>query len=178
MKPVLRLALRRFVIEKPVLAKNTGSDVWPILVALLLLSSISYFGCGVKSPPVPPTMPPVLPVANLAYQVADQTISLTWRLSKPLAPKQAKNATFGLYRFRTILAEAPCDGCPLVFEKVASVAYADSDANRFSVDIPIENGYRYVFKVRIETDSGVGPDSNPVRLDHLTERPSGASETP
>ena len=150
----------------------------PILVGFFLLLGVVCFGCGVKGPPLPPGLPPVPAVADLAYRVADQTITLTWHLPGPLAAKQAKNATFGLYRSQTALAESPCDGCPLAFEKAASVAYVDSETNRFSIDMPIETGYRYVFKVRLETDRGAGPDSNPVRFDHLPNRPSKASETP
>jgi hypothetical protein len=117
-------------------------------------------------------------VADLAYQVADQTITLTWHLTGPLAAKQAKNAAFGIYRSRTALADPACDGCPLVFEKAATVAYTDSDTNRFSVNTPLAVGYRYVFKVRLETDRGAGPDSNLVRFDQLMDTPSKASETP
>ena len=146
--------------------RNTADSAnGPILVGLLLLFSATYFGCGVKGPPVPPGQPPV-PAVELSYQVDDQTVRLTWRLPGPLSAKQAKNATFGLYRSRTALAEPPCDGCPLVFEKAASVAYVDPDTNRFFIDMPVETGYRYVFKVRLETDSGPGPDSTPVRFDH------------
>jgi len=159
-----------------------GRGVWsakrPILAGLFLLLSVSYFGCGVKGPPVPPRQPPVTAVADLAYAVSDQIVALTWHLPGPLSAKQAKNAAFGLYRSRTALAEPDCDGCPLVFEKVATVPYVHTESNRFSIDAPLETGYRYVFKVRLETDGGDGPDSNSVKIDHLPDMPSGVSETP
>ena len=159
-----------------------GRGVWsakgPILAGLFLLLSVSYFGCGVKGPPVPPRQPPVLAVADLAYAVSDQIVALTWHLPGPLSAKQAKNAAFGLYRSRTALAEPDCDGCPLVFEKVTTVPYVHTESNRFSIDAPLEAGYRYVFKVRLETDGGDGPDSNSVQIDHLLDMPSGVSETP
>ena len=149
-----------------------------VLAGLFLLLSVSYFGCGVKGPPLPSRQPPVPAVADLAYAVTDQTVTLTWRLPGALSAKLAKNAVFGVYRSRTALAEPDCDGCPLVFEKVATVPYVHADANRFSIDAPLEPGYRYVFKVRLETGGGGGPDSNLVQVDHLTDRPSGVSETP
>lgn len=149
-----------------------------VLSGLFLLLSVGYFGCGVKGPPRPPGEPPVPAAADLAYQVTDQTITLNWRLPAPLSAKQSKNAVFGLYRSRTALADPACDGCPLVFEKAATVAYVDSDTNRFSIDISLETGYRYVYKVRLETDRGAGPDSNSVRFDHLPDTSSNASETP
>lgn len=149
-----------------------------VLSGFFFLLSVNYFGCGVKGPPVPPRQPPVPAVADLAYAVADHTIALTWRLPGPLSTKQANQAAFGLYRSRTALAESGCDGCPLVFEKVATVPYVHTESNRFSFDAPLEPGYRYVFKVRLETDGGTGPDSNPVQVDHLPDMPSGVSETP
>ena len=145
------------------------------LTGISLLLCFSYFGCGVKGPPVPPRHAPVPAVAELAYQVADQTVTLTWRLPGPLSRKQAKRATFGLYRSRTALTEPACDGCPLVFEKVATVPYVHTDTNRYSSEAPLDPGYRYVFKVRLETDGGVGPDSNPVQFDYLPDVPSGGS---
>jgi hypothetical protein len=41
-----------------------------------------------------------------------------------------------------------------------------ADANRYSSDVPLDPGYRYVFKVRLETDGGAGPDSNSVQFDY------------
>jgi hypothetical protein len=149
-----------------------------VLAGLFLLLSVGYSGCGVKGPPLPPKQPPVPAVVDLAYVLADHTIALSWRLPGPLSAKQANQAAFGLYRSRTPLADSDCDGCPLVFEKVATVPYVHTESNRFSIDAPLEPGYRYVFKVRLETDGGAGPDSNRVQVDHLTDRPSGVSETP
>ena len=147
-----------------------------VLSGLFLLLGVICFGCGVKGPPVPRRQPPVPAVTDLAYVVADQTIVLTWRLPGPLSAKQANQAAFGLYRSRAALAESGCDGCPLVFEKVAAIPYVHAESNRFSIDVPLEPGYRHVFKVRLETDGGAGPDSNRVQVDHLPDIPVGVSE--
>jgi hypothetical protein len=53
-----------------------------------------------------------------------------------------------------------------VFEKVATAATVDSGDSRFSIDILLNPGYRYVFKVRLEMDNGAGPDSNAVQFDY------------
>jgi hypothetical protein len=156
---------------------RTVCAIGPIWIGLFLLLGFSYFGCGVKGPPVPPRQPPVPAVADLAYQMGDQTITLTWRLPERLSAKQAAQASFGLYRSRTALAGSDCDGCPQVFEKVVTVPYVHTETNRFFIDVPLEPGYRYVFKVRLHAAGGAGPDSNPVRVD-LPDMPSRASETP
>ncbi len=147
------------------------------LFGLFLLLSVSYFGCGVKGPPVPSRQPPVPMVTDLAYALADQAVMLTWRLPGTLFAEQAKNATFGVYRSRTAIGGSDCDGCPQVFEKVAAVPYFHTESNRFSIDVPLEPGYRHVFKVRLETDGGAGPDSSPVQVDQLPVMPFGGSET-
>ena len=150
----------------------------PILAGIFLLLGMGYLGCGIKGPPVPPRQLPVPVVADLAYQVSDQTVRLTWRLPGPLAHKQATHAAFGVYRYRTALAEPACDGCPQVFENVATVPYVPTDTHRYATDAPLDPGYRYVFKVRLETDGQAGPDSNRVQFDHLPDVPSGDRKTP
>ena len=142
-----------------------------ILTGLSLLLCFSYFGCGIKGPPVPPRRLPVPAIQNLAYQVADGSATLTWSLPGPLSGRQAEQAAFGLYRSRTALEKPACDGCPQVFEKVATVSYVHTDANRYSIDVPLEPGYRYVFKVRLETGGSSGPDSNSILFDHLSNVP-------
>jgi hypothetical protein len=166
------------VVERSAAGTTVCGAKVPVVVGLALLLGLSCFGCGVKGPPVPRRQSSVPVVTDLAYEVADQTIVLTWRLLAPPSAKQANRATFGLYRSRTGMVEATCDGCPLVFEKVAAVPYVYSKDNRFSIDLPLESDYRYVFKVRLETDSGVGPDSNLVQVDPFGDTPSEALETP
>jgi hypothetical protein len=145
-----------------------------VLSGIFLLLSGIYFGCGIKGPPVPLRQPQVPAVTNLVYQVTDQSVTLTWSLPGPLSGKQANQATFGLYRSRTALAEPACDDCPLIFEKVATVPYVHTDTNRYSTDVPLDPGYRYGFNVRLETNGGAGTDSNPVQFDV----PSGGLKTP
>ncbi|MBC2742753.1 MAG: hypothetical protein HGJ93_06850 [Desulfosarcina sp.] len=164
--------------ERPMVRGAVFSVIMLILAGIFFLFGFSYFGCGIKGPPVPPRQPPVPAVVDLAYQVADQSVTLTWYLPGPLFGKQATHSTFGLYRSRTALAEPVCDGCPLVFEKVVTVPYVHTDTNRFSTDASLDPGYRYVFKVRLETDGRTGPDSNPVQFDHMPDVPFEQSETP
>lgn len=149
-----------------------------LLVGCFYVLGFIWFGCGIKGPPMPPQRPPIPAAADLNYRTVGQSVVLTWGLPVSLNRKQAARSTFGIYRSRTSLAAPACDGCPLIFEKVASVSYVTPDANRFSTAIPLDPGYRYVFKVRLETGSGAGPDSNPAQFDYLPELPSKGAETP
>jgi hypothetical protein len=143
---------------------------------LLLVWGIS--GCGVKGPPVPPRQPPLPAVTDLSYRLTQQTVALTWRLSAPPTGSWDRDWVFGIYRSRSSLDQPPCDGCPLVFAKVATLPYTDTDNLRFSTDVPLVPGYRYVFKVRLETTHRAGPDSNTVTFDDPSVESMQPSETP
>jgi len=121
--------------------------------------------CGIKGPPVPPQSSPVPKVAELVHRMDASAVFLEWALTERLSGKQARKATFGIYRFRQKLSEPVCETCPLVFEKVGTVPYRDTDGSRFSTFVDLEGGYRYGFKVRLEIDARVGADSNLVRFD-------------
>lgn len=138
----------------------------PIAVGACLVFHCIFWGCGIKAPPVPPRQPPIPTVMELTYQMSDPNVTLTWRLPGPLSRRQANQSTFGIYRSRSGIDEPVCEGCPLVFEKVATAATVDSEDSRFSIDIPLKPGYRYVFKVRLEMDNRAGPDSNAVQFDY------------
>jgi hypothetical protein len=58
------------------------------------------------------------------------------------------------------------------------VPYTDTENLRFSADIPLDPGYRYIFKVRLENKRYAGPDSNTVQFDDLPLEPTQPSEIP
>jgi Fibronectin type III domain len=156
--------------------RRTGVAVKMIILAgLCWLIGVSWIGCGVKGPPVPPQKTLSLTPPRLSYQVTDQSVSLTWSLPEPLSGRQAKQARFIVYRSRTGFSQKPCDGCPLVFEKRATIPYVHAEADSYSTTAPLDPGYRYVFKVRVETGNGMGSDSNPVQFDHVPDVSSGGS---
>jgi hypothetical protein len=176
MRPARKLTVKPCQADKAMAARTACTANGAISAVLFLLLSLGCFRCGIKGPPVPPRQPQAPTVADLAYRVSDHAVTLTWRLPEPLSVGRATPATFGLYRSRTALADPACDGCPLVFEKVAAVAYVHTDGHRYSIDVPVRSGYHYVFKVRLETDGKAGPDSNLVQFDHLPDAPSGGVE--
>lgn len=137
-----------------------------VLSGIFLLFGFTCCGCGIKGPPVPPQLPAVPTVLDLTYQVDDQTVRLSWSLTGPLAIKQAKQATFGIYRSRSALAEPACEGCPLLFEKVATVPYVHTNTHRYTTSVALDPGYRYGFKVRLETNGVAGSDSNLIQFDY------------
>lgn len=121
-----------------------------LLLILLLLLSI---GCGVKAPPVPPdTRLPM--IATLTHTLENATVVLAWTLAKGSPIPQ----TYTIYRSRVSLGDKPCEGCPLVFERLRTIP-ADGQANGEAI-IAVEQGYRYGFKMTATDANGLeGPDS-------------------
>jgi hypothetical protein len=148
------------------------------LFGSLMLFAPGVLGCGVKGPPVPPQAPPVAAVGALGYVREGLSAVLNWRLPQRLPRRQARGAVFGVYQSSTDLSEPVCDDCPLVFEKVADVPYVDRDDSRYSARIALDPGYRYRFKVRLETNGQAGADSDTVQFDVAADDPAAGTETP
>lgn len=151
---------------------------WAALTGSFMLLTLSLVGCGIKGPPVPPKAPPVPVVADLSYQVEGGLVVLTWRLPEQLSRRQAEGSAFAIYQSRTELAEAACEGCPLVFEKVATLPYVHAEDSRFSITLALDPGYRYAFKVRLENNAQAGPDADPIRFDFPSDGSFAPTETP
>lgn len=151
---------------------------WTALAGWLVWVTLSLVGCGIKGPPVPPKAPPVPAVADLSYQVDGGMVVLAWHLPEHLSRRQAQGSAFAIYQSRTDLAEAACEGCPLVFEKVATLPYVHVEDSRFSISLALDPGYRYAFKVRLETNAQAGPDADPIRFDFSSDGSFAPTETP
>ena len=159
--------------------RNTGYlKKWVMLAGCCMLLALGCIGCGIKGPPVPPEAPPIPAVTDLSYQVDDGSVVLAWGLPERLSRKRAKGAVFDIYQSRSNLSEAACEDCPLVFEKVDTLPYVDTDTNRFSIAVDLDPGYRYVFKVRLVTSGQAGLEAEPVGFDFPSDGFSGGTKTP
>ena len=143
-----------------------------------MLLSASLVGCGVKGPPVAPAAPPIPSVADLSYRLDGGTVILDWRLPARLSREQARVSVFGVYQSQSQLAEETCEGCPLVFEKVAAVPYVETNSNRFSTPVNLEPGFRYVFKVQLEINGQAGKGAERIALLYPPDRSGSETETP
>jgi hypothetical protein len=141
-------AVKRFV---------TNPTAFLVLVALLVAALV---GCGIKGPPVPPRTPPIPAVENLSYQLEGQTITLNWQLAEPLSNESAKRSNFEVYQSTTAADQPVCESCPVIFEKLITLAYIHSEEKSYATDVFFDPGYRYTFKVRLVTNGRAGPDSN------------------
>ena len=137
--------------------KNPTTLLAGFLTGMLLLASA---GCGIKAPPVAPdAKPPV--IATFTHTLENGALILSWTLTTGSSPPQS--CTF--YRSRVSLADKPCEGCPLVFERLMSVP-ADGRDNGVET-IAVEKGYRYGFKMTATDTNGLeGPDSRTVSFSY------------
>ena len=105
-------------------------------------------------------------------------MQLQWKMASDLSNKQARQATFTIYRSRHDLSEGACKDCPLVFEKVSTQPFVQTEDGRFfSVEI-LDPGYGYAFKVRLKIPGQAVADSNTVRFEYPSAGQSSDKETP
>ena len=135
-----------------------------LLVAVFLIAGV-LIGCGVKGPPLPAHQPPLPAVVDLTYRLETDTVLLDWRLDGALSTGRARRAAFVVQRSRTGLDEPACDTCPLIFDTVTTVPYADGPDGHFSIDLRVARGYRYAFKVFLKIGAAVGKSAQPVAFD-------------
>lgn len=100
--------------------------------------------CGVKAPPVAPAVEKPGIVQGLEHRVTGSELTLNWK------PALEYIDRYVIYRYMESMSQEPCEGCPVIFERVAdipgsSVTYGES----------LEVGYRYVYKVLARTASGL-----------------------
>lgn len=146
---------------------------------MLLMALVLAGGCGVKGPPTPLWPPAPLPmVSDLAYQMTDRQLTLTWRLLSPLEDKAARQAYFIIRRSQTALDQPPCEHCPRVFRTVERIPYVETTDAAYSLTLTLEAGYRYAFTVHLQSDKDVGPDCDPVQFDTPSDRLTLPAEEP
>jgi len=129
------------------------------LLVMALLAAVLTAGCGKKGPPrLPETTAPDA-VTDLAAVREGEVIVLKWT--------GFAAAGYHVYRSAEPQSEAPCDGCPVLFERVAKVPLAGegSPPQRLTYREPSLPNTRYRFKVvPFDAQGQLGADSNVVGL--------------
>jgi len=138
------------VYSSPPLLRHVLLGLCTILLAVGLAA-----GCGKKGPPKLPNIEAPAGVTNLAAVQEGETIVLTW--SGPAA------TGYQVYRSAEPEAEGNCEGCPVLFQRVAKLpptGGGESQQNMVYRE-PSLPGTRYHFKVvPYDAQGQLGPDSN------------------
>lgn len=122
---------------------------------LCIATLFVLFGCGRKTPVVPPNAVIPEPIADLQYRVDDTGVTLSWRYpARSIDGKSIKNIRSFLLHKASIPQADYCDGCPVVYNDVVVIdARGSKSKGRLTYnDTDLKAGYHYVYMVR--SDSG------------------------
>jgi predicted small lipoprotein YifL len=138
-----------------------GLPAMTALAVLSILVTVSMiWGCGKKGPPVPPTGSRTPSVKDLAYEISQNTLKLSWTIPQPDETAQLPVTGFLIYRSQQPDLEAACPNCPILYKNIGDVP-AKGPGSGQSGKIPItftqtiESGYRYIYKVHGYSTDGI-----------------------
>ncbi|MGE0083296.1 MAG: hypothetical protein AB7S75_02635 [Desulfococcaceae bacterium] len=139
------------------------SDFFLLTFFLLLFFCLSLSGCGVKADPSPRHRLPLPQPAELNAEKDGGSLRLTWTVN--LSDKMAVPAEFAVYRFKSRVSAERCKGCPVPFERIATVRAEDKKI--FSHTETLEKGFLYMYKVAAVAENGsMGKDSETISVIH------------
>jgi len=129
-------------------------DRWvqTLTILILLSCALGVSGCGKKGPPVAPQEKPIPAVNDLnGHRQADRVV-LSWHLPAGLNHRTVPLEGFRVYRSKQPLDMERCQGCPLIFERVAFIPFDGTQTNGpgtapIQYAETIEKGHRYIYKV-------------------------------
>jgi predicted small lipoprotein YifL len=99
-----------------------GLPAMTALAVLSILVTVSMiWGCGKKGPPVPPTGSRTPSVKDLAYEISQNTLKLSWTIPQPDETAQLPVTGFLIYRSQQPDLEAACPNCPILYKNIGDV---------------------------------------------------------
>jgi hypothetical protein len=155
--------------------QNTSYSHSKSLAALLLLLaglSFIWIGCGKKGPPHPPRRPLPPKVKDLAYSLRNDMVELTWTVPGAASRSASPPAAVKVFRSRLSAEEAGCENCPIRYAVSGDIPIQKKQSEKskpikMSYSESVEPGYRYIYKVTVFDEYGIGgKDSNIVKFDH------------
>ena len=148
-------------------------ELMAALFVLLAALGLLAIGCGKKGPPRPPRRPQPPVIKDLDYTIHNDIVELSWTVpGRDDKAEVATPAAVRVFRSRLSAEEADCENCPVRFTvsddiPIHSKRSEKSEPVRMSYSESIEPGYRYVYKVAVLDEYGIGgKHSNTVKFDH------------
>ena len=139
------------------------NDLFPLAYFLLLCLCLN--GCGVKADPVPRQQKPLPEIRELNAEKSGDMLRLTWTVD--ISDKTAAPAEFAVYRFKSLLSAEKCKGCPIPFEKAATVRPENRKEKTFSHTETLEKGFLHMYKIAPVAENGsMGKDSETISIIH------------
>ena len=157
----------------PMMKRFPGRISSRILLGLVAvaLCLVLPAGCGKKGPPRPPQRPLPPKVKDLAYSLRNDRVELSWTVPGGADPSASPPAAVKVLRSRLSAEEAGCENCPIRYTVTGNIPIQKNQAEklehiRMRYTESIEPGYRYIYKVIVYDEYGIGgKDSNIVKFD-------------
>lgn len=138
--------------------KNTDSKALIWLIASIVTAFL-FFSCGRKGPPIAPGIPDLSPVTGISYKIEENRVKISW--DKPGKENESILTGYVVHRSRTGIGEENCDGCPVLFQRIAELGKGST-----SYDEPLEKGNNYIYKIVAVSEYGsISPDSKFVKFE-------------
>lgn len=138
---------------KCIYSGHCGISRHAVCLVIMTAWMVLFSACGKKAPPIPPTYvaPPV--VTDLQVVIENNTATLQWPVPEWEGKDENALAGFYVYQSQIVLSGDECPECPMRFKKAATVRIDKNKAGG-SYKVPLDNGFRYAFKVSAFTDGG------------------------
>ncbi len=138
---------------------------------MLVLVCAMCLGCGKKGPPRPPDTQPPPPACSFTGENVEGKARLTWNQSGCVAGGESDG--FKVFMAREKSEKDACRNCPMNFQLVATVHVGKFNPWQTTPDKavhvePIQDGYRYVFKVVAFGPGGDSQDSERVTVETVS----------
>ncbi len=142
------------------------------LLLVLTVSCFLWIGCGQKGSPRPPNRPLPPAVKDLSYVIYGQMVELSWTVPDPKGRRASPPAAVKVFRSRLTAEEASCENCQVRYTVAGDIPIQQKQSEkskpiRMSYKEFVEPGHRYIYKVIVFDEYGIGgQDSNSVKFDH------------
>lgn len=118
---------------------------------LLLLALLALTGCGKKTRPLPPGDVQPAAVSDLAYELDEKGVTLTWSL--PTQTARSGRLPYLIEKFELYRAVVPakdyCEGCPLHFGAPVEIPVTEGAKGKITYqESLLRPAHRYVYQVR------------------------------
>lgn len=139
---------------------------WVAAAGIGLLLAATGSGCGRKLLPIQPGSLPPPAVVDLACEVRDGAVLLSWSVPKFDPAKESAPAGFKVLRARETAEEAECRTCPPRFQVIGDItAPARSPGSRMRFRDALEAGFKHSYKLQTYAADGVAvKDSSAVSV--------------